>query len=232
PAADEEGAGRKIQERPGPAFGGLLPDEGREEVLLLAVEQGRITHRAGGDHAGDLALDEPLGLGRVFNLIADRHLEAGAEELGEVPLQGVMGYAAHRHLALRPLVAGRELHLQDGGGGAGVLEEHLVEVAHAVHQKGTGMLGLDLQVLAHHRRQGRDGRRDGHGEGSIALRKGRTIPRPIPDLRGFHILTPCPAPFSSSTPALPWRASPWLAAARWCRPARWEPSAPPPGCWT
>jgi hypothetical protein len=37
-------------------------------------------------------------------------------------------------------------------GALGVFEEQLVEVAHAVEQQHVRMLGLDAQVLLHHRR--------------------------------------------------------------------------------
>ena len=40
------------------------------------------------------------------------------------------------------------------GGGGGVVEEHLVEIAHPVEQQRIGMLRLDLQILRHHRRDG------------------------------------------------------------------------------
>src|SRR5690606_20317745 len=33
-----------------------------------------------------------------------------------------------------------------------ILEEHLVEIAHAIEEQHIGMLGLDAQVLLHHRR--------------------------------------------------------------------------------
>ncbi len=172
PAADEEGSGREVEERPRPRL--ALPDQPGEEVLLLPLQQPGIGDRAGGDHPGHVALDQPLGLGRVLDLIADRHLEPDGEELAEIALQRVMGHPAHRHLALRPLVAGGELHLQDRRRLAGVFEEHLVEVAHAVHQQGIGIPRLDLQVLAHHGRQGRDRRERGHAGRSITLRKDGT----------------------------------------------------------
>jgi hypothetical protein len=35
----------------------------------------------------------------------------------------------------------------------GVLEEHLVEVAHPVEQERVGMRRLDLKILRHHRRR-------------------------------------------------------------------------------
>ena len=140
PAADEEGAGREVEERSSARL--PLPDEPGEEVLLLPVQQRRIGDGAGSDDARHLALDEPLGLRRVLDLIADRHLQAGGEELAEIPLQRVMGHPAHRHLALGSLVAGGELNLQDRRRLAGVVEEHLVEIAMRYISRASGCCAL------------------------------------------------------------------------------------------
>ncbi len=84
----------------------------RPYVLVLPVEAGEIVgacgleHRvgqdgAGGDDAGDLALDDALGLRGVFHLVAEGDFLAGAEELGEVEVDGVVGDAAHRDTICR-----------------------------------------------------------------------------------------------------------------------------------
>ena len=44
--------------------------------------------------------------------------------------------------------------VQRRGGRHGVVEEHLVEIAHPVEQQRAGVLRLDLQILRHHRRHG------------------------------------------------------------------------------
>ena len=70
-------------------------------------------------------------------------------------------------------------------GDRGVLEEQLVEIAHAVEQETIGVGRFDLEILRHHRRG--DGRRDGHlVQGAEHLRQKiprfrrepRSLPRP------------------------------------------------------
>jgi hypothetical protein len=48
-------------------------------------------------------------------------------------------------------VAGGEGELELGGGGFGVVEEELVEVAEAEEEQGVGVLAFGGQVLAHER---------------------------------------------------------------------------------
>ena len=57
---------------------------GGEEVARARVEQRVVGERAGRDDAGHFALDEPLGLLRVFDLLADGGAVAGGDDLGEV----------------------------------------------------------------------------------------------------------------------------------------------------
>jgi hypothetical protein len=134
---------------------------------------------ARGDHPGHLAFDQTLCLGRIFDLIADRHLEAGGEQLAQVGIEGMMGDAAHGRLVLGALLAGGELDFQDRCGAAGVLEEHLVEVAHAVQKDGIRMSRLELEVLAKHRGQPPE------GDGRHVRRHGWGVYPPI--LPRFHL---------------------------------------------
>ena len=98
--------------------------DGGEVVVAGGVEDFVFGDGAGGDDAGDFAADDAFGLGGVFHLVADGGLLAGADEFGEVGVNGVVGDAAHGGSA-----ALGEGHAEDGGGGAGVVEKHLVEVA-------------------------------------------------------------------------------------------------------
>ncbi len=54
-AADEEGAGRHVEEGAGAGVLLAVPDQARQQVLFLALEQLRLGHRARGDDARDLA---------------------------------------------------------------------------------------------------------------------------------------------------------------------------------
>ena len=114
----------------------------------------------GGEDAGDLAFDEFAGFG-FGGLFGDGDAFAGLEQPGEVALGGVVGHAAHRGAA-----AFGEGDVEDGRGGFGVLEEHLVEIAEAEEQddvRGQGFPhGL---VLGHHRGERGHGHAGETGEG-------------------------------------------------------------------
>ena len=125
--------------------------------MAAGLEQRFLGERPGGDEADDLAVDDGFGtalagLGRVLHLLADRDAKALADELQEVAFGGVDRDAAHRDVLAEVLAALGERNVEGGGGGLGVGEEHLVEVAHPVEQQRVGVLRLVLEVLRHHRR--------------------------------------------------------------------------------
>ena len=170
PAADEEAAGREIEEGAAPPCL-ALPDERGQEVLLLAVEQAGIADRARGDHPGHLAADEPLGLGRVLDLVADRHLEPGREQLGEIGLQRVVGHAAHRRLVLAAPVWRAVSWTSRMGAARRASSKNISKKSPMRYSRmASGCCRLDLQVLAQHGGQSAEGEaRDGgggrHGKG-------------------------------------------------------------------
>ena len=121
---DDELAGGVVDG--GEAVAGFGFREGGEVVRALVVEEGEIVDGAGGEDAGDLALDEFPGDG-LGGLLGDGDAFPGLEQAGDVVLRGVVGDAAHGCAA-----AFREGDVEDGRGGFRVLEEHLVEIAEAV----------------------------------------------------------------------------------------------------
>ena len=133
-----------------------------EEVAGLVVQAGGVDDGAGGDHPDDVPLHQALGGGRVLHLLADGHLVALGDEAGDVGLAGVVGDAAHGDLLLRRLlvlavVPAGEGQVQLPGGQAGIVGEHLVEIAQAEKQDGIRVVPLDLQILFHHGGQFRHG---------------------------------------------------------------------------
>ena len=86
--------------------------QGDQEIFVLALEKSRIGEGSWRDHARDLAPDEALGLRRILHLVADRHLHAGPQQLGEVGLQGMVRHAAHRRLAFGAAMASGESDLE------------------------------------------------------------------------------------------------------------------------
>ena len=148
---DLEAAGRDIH--PGQAGAPLGKGDRRQEVVGPAVEYLLLGQGAGGHDAGDVALDEALRLGGVLHLVADGHAVAGADEALDVAVGGVVGEAGHRD-GVRALVAAGERQAEHARAELRVLEERLVEVAHAEEQDGLLVPLLEGQVLLHHGRLG------------------------------------------------------------------------------
>ena len=69
-----------------------------------------------------------------------------------VVLYRVVRHAGHRDRFTRRGAALGQRNIQQLGSALGVVVKQLVEVAHAVEQQDFRMLGLEAQVLLHHRR--------------------------------------------------------------------------------
>jgi len=161
PLGHAEFARAHIGNRQAPAGGPAalaLQHHGAEPVVAAGGEHALLQHGAGGEHAGDVALEQGA-LGRapgrgLLQLVAQGHAQAAAHQLGAVALGGVVGDARHRYPTerLAGLLAG-EGELQQAGEADGVLEEALEEVAQAVEQHPLGMGALEFHVVAQHRRE-------------------------------------------------------------------------------
>ena len=124
-----------------------------EKGRLARVEVVGIGQRAGRHDAYNLALDEALGLPRVFDLVADGDAEALFDEPADVSVDRVKRNAAHRDAAAVGILgAGCQRQLERAGRDEGVLVEHFVEVAHPEQEDGIAVLLLGVQVLTHRRR--------------------------------------------------------------------------------
>ena len=134
--------------------------EGHDVRGLRRVEGGGLELGGGGDDPDHLALDHPLGGARVLHLLAQGDAEPLPDEAGDVGGGGVKGHAAHRDGVAVPVLRARGERDLDGlRRDHRVLEEELVEVAHAEEEKGIRVLRLHAVVLLHGRRQGGGGRR-------------------------------------------------------------------------
>ena len=147
----EELARRELEDADDEALGALagLGDDGDEVVVGVLGEERLLGDGARGDDAGDLAADHAAALDalRVLHLVADGGLEAGADDLGEIGVEGVVRDAAHR-------LAGAvgEGEAEKGGGAAGVVHEQLVEVPEAEEEQRVAVQVLPHRaVLAQHR---------------------------------------------------------------------------------
>ncbi len=125
--------------------------------MAARVEQHIFGQCAGRDDPHHGALDDRLratllGFGRILDLLADRDLEALADQPRQIGLVAVHRHAAHLDVVAEMLAALGEGDIERRRGFHRVVEEQLVEIAHAVEQQMIRMRRLDGQVLAHHRR--------------------------------------------------------------------------------
>lgn len=128
-----------------------LEDVGREIGLAL-LQQRFVGDGAGRDDTHHFALDRPFTGGRIADLLADGDGLAELYQLGQVVLYRVVRHAGHRDRFTRRGAAFGQRDIQQLGSALGVVVKQLVEVAHAVKQQDFRMLGLEAQVLLHHRR--------------------------------------------------------------------------------
>ena len=159
PTAQKESSRRDIQK--GSTTASFIPLQARKVVGLGAFQQLGIADRSGRDDPRHFPFDQALGLCRVLDLIADRHFESRSKQFAEVHLDRMMRHATHRCFVLLPTVARRERHFQNRSRPHCILEEHLVKVAHPIHEDGILVVGLDLEILAEHRGELDGARHDG-----------------------------------------------------------------------
>ncbi len=153
---DTEPPAGQIQPSQGAAFADLV--DPHQQVVSTRLEQAFVGDGAGGDDAADTTLDRPLaGRGRA-HLLADHRRLAESQEPREIAFQGVVRYAGHGDGQACRFAALGEGEIEQGRPAPGILEEELVEVPHAIEQEMIRVLGLDAQVLLHHRRMAIEGR--------------------------------------------------------------------------
>src|SRR5271157_303018 len=139
-------AGRKIERRKSYGIPGTR--NAAQEIVLLGAEM-RVGSGPRRKHPRDRALHQFLSDTRVLHLLADRHLESFADELGDVVLGRMIRHAAHGHGDAFFLVARGQRDWQLARRDDGVFEEQLVKIAEAKEDERVGMLFLDCGVLPH-----------------------------------------------------------------------------------
>ena len=143
---------RAADVRPGEVVVFAGRGEAEEDVVAGFVQQGFVGEGAGGDDAGDGALDRPFGKRRVADLFADDGGLALFDEFGDVVVDGMHRHARHRDGFARALAAGGDADAEEFAAAPRVVKKEFVEVAHAVEDEGVRVVFFDAEVLLHHRR--------------------------------------------------------------------------------
>ena len=128
-------------------------ENARNVVVFVILKHTALNDGSRRDHADDVALDEALGLCRVFHLLTDGDLIALRDEAGHIALIAVERYAAHGRALFEAALLAREGQIQLPRDCERIVEEHLVEVTDAVEKNLILMLFFDFQILLHHGRK-------------------------------------------------------------------------------
>ncbi len=148
--AEQEASTGQID--PGQAVGTVRAcGDRQEQIVATFLQQRGIGHRARGDDAHHLAFDDALGQRRVADLLADRHRFAEPHQPREIIFRRVIRHAGHRNRCPGRLPTLGQRDVEQPRGLACIVEEQLVEIAHAEEQQHLRMFGLGRQVLAHER---------------------------------------------------------------------------------
>ena len=137
----------------------LAPDlrQRHQHIVAPRIEQRFFGQRAGGDVADDVARHQRLAAARLglrgrFGLFGDGDAVAALDEAGEIGFGAVHGHAAHRNGRAIMFAAAGERDVERRRGQFGVVEEKFEEIAHPVEEQAIARLGLERQILRHHRR--------------------------------------------------------------------------------
>ncbi len=159
---EPEFAGRDVEEGEGEAHivagrRGARPDERDEVIVAPRVEQRILGQRARGDETHHVAPHHALRsallrLRRVLHLLAHGDAMAERNEPVEIFVGALDRHAAHRDVHSQMLAALGQHDAERPARDLGVLEEHLVEIAHPVKEQAIRIGGLDLEILLHHGR--------------------------------------------------------------------------------
>ena len=128
----------------------------RKIIVAALVEQRILDDGAWRDDAHDLAVDNRPGAalprgGGLLGLLADRNAEPLPDQALEICLGRMNRHPAHGNVLPSMPPSARERDVERRRGTFRILEEHLVEVAHAIEQDRIRMRALDVHVLGHHR---------------------------------------------------------------------------------
>ena len=131
--------------------------DARAPIAAARIEQRFFRQRARRHHADDPARHQRLRsaallrLGRALRLVGDRDTVPGLDQPRQIPFGGMRRHAAHRDLLAVVLPARGERDIQARRRHPCIVEEQFEEIAHTVEQQAILCLGLEAEILGHHR---------------------------------------------------------------------------------
>jgi len=140
------------QVQAGDAGGIAVGGHGEQPDVALVVDQRRVGQRSRRDDARHGALDRPLAGCRIADLLTDHCRFAELDQPRQIGLQRMERHAAHADRDASRLAAGGQRDVEKARRLLGIVVEQLVEIAHPVEEQRIRMVGLERQVLNHHRR--------------------------------------------------------------------------------
>ncbi len=142
-----EQPGRDVE--PGRPQGRAGDGQRQQQVRPHGIQQRVLDQRPRRHQSDDLAADRRAALPRRLHLLDDRDAVAAPDQAGEIEFRGRNRHAAHRDR--RPVMgaAGGQRDVEAGRRRLCVVEEQLVEIAHAEEQQCLGMHGLEREPLRH-----------------------------------------------------------------------------------
>ena len=95
-----------------------------------------------------------LGLFGVLHLVAEGDRAPGPDAAGHIGVHGANRHPRHWNaVILVDRIAGGHRDAQQFPRLKGILEKHLIEIAHPEEEQGIAALGLGFEILAEHRRE-------------------------------------------------------------------------------
>ena len=133
------------------AAGSLSEVYGSQEVVLAVVQHVVVDADTGRHQLRDAALHQFLGQLGVFQLVADGHALARADQFGQVRVERMIGKSGHLDGLLLAVGTLGQRDAQDFGSHNGVGRIGFVEVSATEQHHGVRVLGLEVEKLLHHR---------------------------------------------------------------------------------
>ena len=131
-------------------------EQRRQIVARFRIEKGVLGQGPWRDEPHHVAAHDRLGaalprLRRILELLGDGDPVAEPDQALQILIRPVDGHPAHGDVLAQVLAALGQHDRQRGGGDDRIVEEELVEIAHAIPEQAVGIGRLDLEVLGHGR---------------------------------------------------------------------------------